>query len=66
MGCGKRVDQLLVDLTAFLKGCWKRSTPSSKDKELVYTRETRGLTVNGILLYDDKEIAAALRQDRRR
>lgn len=57
-GLREEIDQLLVDLTAF-EGVLDNVHSQLKDKEQVYTRETRGLTVNGILLYDDKEIAAA-------
>lgn len=57
-GLREEIDQLLVDLTAF-EGVLETVHFQLKDKEQVYTRETRGLTVNGILLYDDKEIAAA-------
>jgi hypothetical protein len=57
-GLREEIDQLLVDLTAF-EGVLETVHTQLKDKEQVYTRETRGLTVNGILLYDDKEIAAA-------
>lgn len=50
------VDQLLRELTAFDTVLTGVQT-ELRDKEQVYTHETRGLTVNGILLYDDKEIA---------
>lgn len=52
----EEIDQLLRELTSFDTILTSLQT-DLKDKEQVYTQETRGLTVNGILLYDEKEIA---------
>jgi hypothetical protein len=60
-GLREEIDQLLVDLTAF-ETVLSNVQVELKDKERVYTRETGGLTVNGILLYDEKEIDAAYRK----
>ena len=59
-GLREEIDQLLIDLTAF-ETVLANVQVELKDKERVYTRETGGLTVNGILLYDEKEIDAAYR-----
>jgi hypothetical protein len=49
------IDQLLIDLTAFEKNLNTLQSGYS-EREQVYVRETGTLTVNGILLYDTKDI----------
>jgi pyruvate-formate lyase-activating enzyme len=54
-GLKEEVERLLVDLTALERNL---ETLQSRflDKEQTYVRETGALTVNGILLYDFKDI----------
>jgi hypothetical protein len=49
------IDQLLIDLTAFEKNLSGLQSGYA-EREQVYVRETGTLTVNGILLYDTKDI----------
>jgi macrodomain Ter protein organizer (MatP/YcbG family) len=49
------IDQLLIDLTAFEKNLSSLQS-GYVEREQVYVRETGTLTVNGILLYDTKDI----------
>jgi hypothetical protein len=49
------IDQLLIDLTAFEKNLSGLQS-GYVEREQVYVRETGTLTVNGILLYDTKDI----------
>jgi hypothetical protein len=51
----EEIDQLLVDLAAFDRILETLQT-QLQDKEQTYVRETGTLTVNGIMLYDEKEI----------
>jgi hypothetical protein len=51
----EEVTKLLSDLTAFDR-LLENLQAQFRDKEQTYIRETRTLTVNGILLYDEKDI----------
>lgn len=57
----EEIEQLLIDLTAFEKILDTLET-HLQDKEQTYLRETGVLTVNGILLYDPKDIEVVYRK----
>jgi len=57
----EEIEQLLIDLTSFEKILEILET-HLQDKEQTYLRETGVLTVNGVLLYDPKDIEVVYRK----
>ncbi|AGY56819.1 tubulin-like doman-containing protein [Gloeobacter kilaueensis] len=56
----EEVGRLLAELTSFER-LLENLVAQLKDKENTYLRETRTLTVNGILLYDEKDVDSIYR-----
>lgn len=60
-GLREEIEQLLIELTVFDRVLETLQT-QLQDKEQTYLRETGVLTVNGILLYDPKDVDQVYRQ----
>ena len=57
----EEANSLIVDLTAF-EGNLKTLEKQLRDRERIYIEETKALTVNGILLYDSKDVDRIYKQ----